>query len=167
MGKDFSIYTDFRVWMRFAISLTKMRHNESIDVSYLFKNNMPAECNLNVLINFAFPKKEIPRKMDKSSDDVLLDYEIDADLIYAAFLGQYGIDLLTTDMHWYVFQALLSGLNDSTKLREVMGYRAYTKNNDKNDDQYERLTIAWEIVYDTPEDEAETQAFLAKFEKKT
>jgi len=167
MGRDFSVYTDFRVWMRFAIEVRKIRGSEGIDVSYLFKNDMPAHCDLRPLLEFAFPKKEIPRAIGGGSDAVLIDYEIDADLIYAAFMGQYGIDLLTTDMHWYVFQALLSGLNDSTKLREVMGYRAYTPhNNDKKTDQYERLRVAWEIVYETPEEEAETQAFLAKFEKR-
>ena len=38
-----------------------------------------------------------------------MDYEQDAEEIYASFLALYGIDLLDSDMHWYQFCALLSG----------------------------------------------------------
>ena len=39
-GRPFSIYTDFRVWMRFEIETGKIREGESLDISYLFKNEM-------------------------------------------------------------------------------------------------------------------------------
>lgn len=37
------------------------------------------------------------------------DYEQDASEIYSAFYQTYRIDLLTADMHWYQFSALLNG----------------------------------------------------------
>lgn len=38
-----------------------------------------------------------------------LDYEQDAQEIYAAFRQVYGIDLLETELHWWQFSALLGG----------------------------------------------------------
>lgn len=62
------------------------------------------------------------------------------------FLGQYGIDLFEVDeLHWHKFLALIRGLNDSTRLREVMGYRCYEKNQDKDRDIYSEMRRAWEI----------------------
>ena len=40
-GRAYSIYTDFRLWMRFEIAVNKLRKGETIDISYLFKNEMP------------------------------------------------------------------------------------------------------------------------------
>ncbi|QER67577.1 Gp15 family bacteriophage protein [Paucilactobacillus nenjiangensis] len=47
----------------------------------------------------------------------------DADYIYASFMQDYGIDLRHTRMHWDEFRALLSGLTDSTKFRQVVAIR--------------------------------------------
>lgn len=38
-----------------------------------------------------------------------MDYEQDAQEIYAAFRQLYGIDLMETELHWWQFSALLSG----------------------------------------------------------
>lgn len=152
-GRDFSIYTDFRVWLKFIISASKMRQDDVMDVSYLFKNEKPDYCPMHELIAFAKPKSELPRQI-KHSDVITIDYELDSDLIYSAFLGQYGIDLIDVkELHWHKFLALLNGLNDSTKLREVMGYRCYEKSMDKDRDVYEELRRAWEIEPPISEEE--------------
>ena len=152
-GRDFSIYTDFRVWLKFIISVSKMRQGDVIDVSYLFKNDMPEYCPLTDLFEFARPKNELPRAI-KHSSVITIDYVLDSDLIYSAFLGQYGIDLIDVkELHWHKFLALLNGLNDSTKMREVMGYRCYEKTTDKDRDIYEELRRAWEIEPPISEEE--------------
>jgi hypothetical protein len=51
-------------------------------------------------------------------------FEQDANYIYAAFLQAYGLNLLTTPLHWWVFCALLESLPDDTRLMQIMGYRA-------------------------------------------
>lgn len=165
-GELFSINTDFRYWLKYAIDITKLQPGEVYSVAYLFKNDVPRLNSFEALNRFAFPKTEIPRQIGSFSDEIILDYEIDADLIYAAFLGQYGIDLLAKDMHWYVFVALLKGLNDSTKLREVMGYRSYKKDTRKNVDIYEELKTAWQIIPSTPYMDEEAQRFSDIFTPK-
>lgn len=164
-GKAYSVYTDFRLWMKFEIALSHMKSGDHIEVGYLFKNEMPLFCPLEELTAFSRPKDPLPRAMGKS-DVIVLDYELDADLIYAAFLGQYGVDLLKVeDMHWYQFLALIKGLNESTKLREVMGYRCYESRNDSKRNPYEELRAMWEIERISQEDEAELMEFSKIFER--
>lgn len=161
-GRDFSIYTDFRLWMRFEIEVSRMKQTDRIDISYLFKNEMPECCDLTDLYAFSRPQNELPRSIG-NSDVIVLDYVIDADLIYSAFLGQYGIDLVDIEeLHWHKFLALLGGLNDSTKLREVMGYRCYKKETRKDYDAYAELRSAWEIIPPMSEEE---QTELDEFNK--
>lgn len=54
------------------------------------------------------------------------DLEQDAPFIYASFLQDYNIDLLDMQgkLRWEKFIALLSGLRDDTKFKEVVGIRA-------------------------------------------
>ena len=159
-GRAYSIYTDFRLWMRFEISVSNMKRGETIDISYLFKNDMPSYCDLRELFVFSRPESPLPRRISHS-DVIAIDYELDSDLIYAAFLGQYGIDVCEVEeLHWHKFLALLRGLSESTKLREVMGYRCYEKSTDKDKDVYEELRRAWEIE---PPISAEEQAELDEF----
>lgn len=61
---------------------------------------------------------------DFRKNKVLYSFEKDADLIYAAFLSEYGIDLQDIeDMHWWKFSALFDGLSDDQKIRQVMHIR--------------------------------------------
>lgn len=162
-GVLFSINTDFRVWMKFEISTKGIHKGDRLDVRYLFKNDYPYNFDICELFSFSRPKNILPRPI-KSSDVIPLDYEIDSDLIYSAFMGQYGIDLVEVEeLHWHKFLALLNGLNDSQKLSEVIGYRCYEKPNGK-EDIYEKLKYAWEIEPPlTEEQQAELEAFSKEF----
>lgn len=61
---------------------------------------------------------------DTPEERKVYDYEYDDELIYAAFLQQYGIDLVETKfLHWWKFRALFSGLTEQTKFMQVIGYR--------------------------------------------
>lgn len=153
-GNPYSIYTDFRLWMKFEIAVSKIRAGERIDVAYLFKSEMPRACDLKELFAFSRPYSPLPRKIGNDDDTIVLDYEIDADYIYAAFMGQYGIDLLKVEMHWHVFLALLKGINESQKLSQIMSYRCYNKSNAEKEmsRQYEELEYAWRIEKEEDED---------------
>lgn len=151
-GREYSIETDFKKWMKFEIAVSKRQ--KQIDIRFLFANEYPAYCKVDDLLKFSRPQKELPRPMHGSSDVEVIDFEIDANLIYAAFLQQYGIDLLTAEMHWHVFLALIDGLT-GTRLDEVMAYRCYQKDTRKGVDRYEELRRAWEIEPTMTEEEKE------------
>ena len=53
----------------------------------------------------------------------LYDYDIDSALIVSAFADTYGIDLVSSKMHWWQFKAYFAGLNESTRFVKVMSYR--------------------------------------------
>lgn len=165
-GREFEVYTDFRVWMRFEISLTKMRRNDLLPVKYLFPNDMPEFCSINSLLEFSRPQNELPRPLFGNSNVIVVDYELDSDLIYSAFLGQYGIDLMEVEhLHWHKFLALLSGLNDNTRLREVMGYRCYERSTEKEEVWRDKLRRAWEIDRISMEEKEELDEFNNLFTK--
>lgn len=165
-GREFKVYTDFRVWIKFEISLTKMRKTDFLSVGYLFPGDMPKYCNINSLLEFSRPRNELPRQVFGNRDVIVIDYELDSDLIYSAFLGQYGIDLVDVEyLHWHKFLALLAGLNDSTRLREVMGYRCYEKSTEKEEVWREKLRRAWEIDRVSAEEREELDEFSRLFTK--
>ena len=60
------------------------------------------------------------------------------------------------------FLALFNGLNESTKLREVMGNRHYKKETRKDADVYEVMREAWAIEQSM---NAEDMAVLEEFNK--
>lgn len=162
-GRSYSIYTDFRKWIKLTEQLRKMKTGQYIDISYLFKNEHPGKIDIKDLLPFLNPPQELPRSTG-TTDAIPIDYIIDGDLIWAAVMGQYGVDLVEVeDLHWWKFLAMIKGLNESTKLREVMGFRCYEKQTDKAD-PYEKMRIAWEIVREDEATQEERDRFSAVFE---
>ena len=66
-------------------------------------------------------------------------YDHDDELIFAAFMQHYGINLArTTDMHWYEFRALLSGL-DECPFTRIKGWRGTELGKIKNAQERARM----------------------------
>lgn len=58
------------------------------------------------------------------TEQPVMDFAQDWDLIYAGFWQTYGIDLFVhRDMHWMQFSALLRGLPNGTRLADVIEIR--------------------------------------------
>lgn len=57
---------------------------------------------------------------NEDKDDVIVsDYDVDQWRIYSAFLTQYGINLNTCEMHYWVFMGLLTTLQDCSYTRVI------------------------------------------------
>lgn len=173
-GNFYPINTDFRAWLVFDRLIKK----EGVlvgEFDYLYLDGAPRDriAGFNELLNFFSPKKELPRAIGGGNGDRVIDYELDADLIYSAFYQCYKIDLLEIDksghfipLHWHKFTALLNGLT-GTKLNEVMGYRSYNEN-DKTDysKQLVQLRNAWRLPeIETEADRKAREEFNALFSK--
>lgn len=171
-GETFQVQTDFQYWLRFGLMLRNKELKFVDDANFLYKGKivhsypnpltlipeeLPSdkEKGIQALIDFYQPKKEIPRATKNQSSRILVDFEIDADIIYASFYEQYRIDLLDPGLHlhWYKFNALFDSLHD-TKINEIMSYRAYdaTSHYDYKK-QMQELQQAWEIIPPLTEEE--------------
>lgn len=76
-------------------------------------------------------KKIFPRKIAGLNDKQSFDFKEDAELIYAGFQQQYGIDLQCEKMHWWRFMILLDNFGADTRLSKVMEYRTTDTANKK------------------------------------
>jgi len=77
------------------------------------------------LQKFYLNEQPLPRP-GKQSKVRGMDWLIDSEYIYAAFMQQYGIDLIAADLHWHSFLALFNGLME-TRLNEIMSTRYYIR----------------------------------------
>ncbi len=93
-----------------------------------------------VLSNYVKAEKEVIRDIagnvidlpGKESEPVF-DYYEDSELIYAAFMQVYGIDLIEEQgkLHWSKFKALLEGLPSGTRLTEIISIRSWNEFDEK------------------------------------
>lgn len=60
----------------------------------------------------------------KATGPKMTDFEQDADLIRAAFMQEYGVNLWRDRLHWLEFSALLAGLPEGSRYSDVLGIRA-------------------------------------------
>lgn len=135
-GKKYGINTDFRIWMRFEELLFSENPAEAVaDAIVLcmrpepaFKNELPPSLRETVkaLCDFYFcrTQNETAQKSSSGRTKRIYSFSHDSELIYAAFLQQYGIDLTCCNMHWWKFRALFSALSGEAKICSVMRIRS-------------------------------------------
>lgn len=78
-----------------------------------------ARAALDALKELIFPDGR--RKEDYKK---ITDFTQDADLIRAAFMQTYGINLFRDRLHWFEFICLLHGLPDGNRYKDVLSIRA-------------------------------------------
>jgi len=168
-GRTYKIKTWFKYWLRFLQICNNRK--EVRDFDFLFLDEIPenkAEA-FKSLAEFANPKSVLPRGTGSGSSAKVLDYTIDSNLIYSAFVQQYGIDLVTGNgidgkpLHWHKFLALMEGIHD-TKLSDVMDIRSYDET-DKTTFEQSRKNArdAWSLDGIAEEDSEVLEEFNKKF----
>lgn len=130
-GHSYPVVTDFKSWLNF-IALSKDPEIEpaiALEIMLdMYTDRVPQDIEKavsglnNFLIGAVYDSKG--GGSNKTIDVQVIDYTRDSGLILAAFLETYGINLIKTDLHWWVFLALLSGISKDTALGQIMGYRA-------------------------------------------
>lgn len=160
-GRDYAVRTDFRWWLCFARTLKDAKLLSEFD--FMYENgNAPADrsAGLEALLDFYNPPAPLPRP--DGSGGKVADFAQDADLIFAAFFEQYGIDLAERELHWHKFLALFRGLH-GTKMNEVMSYRCYDEADKTDYRQFMRkMKRAWELEEELSESE---RAAAEKFDR--
>lgn len=95
---------------------------------------------------------EMPSYVADTKQKYSLKY--DAEYIYASFVQAYGIDLIECQgkLHWFKFKALLGGLPEETKFRQVLAIRTWEKpSSEKNAQEKEMRKL--QKIYALPDDE--------------
>lgn len=162
------VNTNFRSFILFELLMQDRQYSkkEKIMLSLnLFYDEIPKNIKkaIDGIIWFYTKGKEIKQNNNEKAKNEnkkrIYSFEYDADLIYAAFLDQYKLDLNEIEyLHWFKFKAMFEGLKSENKICEIMGYRAININKIKNKeekDRYKKLQREWALPDDRTEEEKE------------
>lgn len=156
--KGLKIDTNFRSFILFELLMQDNDLSSEQKISFtlelFFHNqNLKTVEEIKTAINgilwfYSLGKSEEKENNNKKAQETkekkqkaIYSFEHDANLIYSAFLGQYGLDLNEIDyLHWWKFKSLFEGLNDNNRICEIMSYRAIdlSKIEDKKQREYYR-----------------------------
>lgn len=141
-GMKYGVLTDFRIWMEFDRIMHRRDISTKDMIMMCFRLCLDSErCRIlpeDIIATMeAFKRFYLCGKESKGADTEIkeraLDYSCDSGYIYSAFLTQYGIDLLSVPyMHWYVFCALLEGLEGTREIIKIMRYRLARPEKEQN-----------------------------------
>ena len=169
-GAEYEIDTDFRTAIRFTQLMQRADVDDvtKLDIAiFMFFGATPLpdlQEAVARIMQFYRCGKDIKKTTGKAVEMAqrIYDYEYDADLIYAAFLEQYGLDLQDIPyMHWWKFRALFSGLSEQTEFLKIVGYRAIkiTDSMTKEQKQHYRALKAQYALPDNRSEEEKDRAF--------
>ena len=174
-GREYTVNTSFDVILRLIDLLNDHSVSNSVKLDMSLKMLLgdaadTLEYNLatkNEIFNQLFDKfvmdtSKKPKQLDRQGNEMPLfeedkksHYSLkhDASYIYSSFMQAYQIDLIEQQgkLDWLKFQALLSGLPEGTKFREVVSIRQWKKPS-KSDTEAKRMAELKEI-YKLPGEE--------------
>ena len=116
-GVAYPVNGDFRVALKIFRLLDDPdiadRHKPALACGLFYPGDVPPD-GMRLMLEWLSPGDK-SRRRDPNAPP--MDFEFDADVMYASFLQQYGIDLLRVErLHWYAFLTLLRGLGEGTAL---------------------------------------------------
>lgn len=150
----YKIKTDFRQAIKFELLMQDNQINDkekiALALNLFYDELIDPKKQLDDIIWFYLKGKNIKEIKAKSKNNQqIYSYEYDADYIFSAFYETYsGIDLNTVSLHWWKFKAMFEGLNEKTKIVEIMGYRAIdlSKIKDKEEKaRYKKLKQIYQL----------------------
>ncbi len=145
----YKVLTDFRIWMEFDRIIHQKDISAKDKIMMILRLCLDGEQSkvlpenvmeiMESLKIFYFCGKE-NKVTGTGKKEKAFDFSEDSGYIYSAFLTQYGIDLLSIPyMHWYVFYALLEGLEDSREFIKIMRFRLCEPEKEKNSEKRKYL----------------------------
>lgn len=161
-GQICPIRTDFKTWLRFSqlIAENELTTEKIVNIFKLVFYEIPPNLfeALNAIMRFYAKSEDVKQLSGKNTDKKrYFDFEADGDLIYSAFLQQYGIDLCDADlMHWWKFKALMNGLSENTHFVKVVQYRSMDLSKIKDKEQ-KKFYRKMKTLYKLPDHRSEAQ----------
>jgi len=167
-GRDYKINTDFSTWIEIGKLFMSKSENNAIIVAEILARAYPVlpenpiEAIEKVMWFFRCGEER------KTSENIPLsapvfDLEKDFAYIWASFLGEFGIDLSATSMHWWRFRALLSSLGENCRFSKIVAYRSMDTSLVKDRKRkrfYEKMKRKYQLPDNRTEREKEVETVL-------
>ncbi len=127
-GQAYAIHSDFRTALRILMAF------EDNDLANLEKHlvliqnlyqERPAESNQAFEAGIKF--LNLGEESEDDDSPRVYSFSKDANLIFAAFRQTHGIDLATTELHWWMFLALFMDLGADTAFCNLVSLRKRVK----------------------------------------
>lgn len=151
--KKYKINTNFRI----AIECNKIAEDTNIGdferaLAIIYKlfgdEGINAQDDYEKLLELAIKYLSCGKEVSGSSNEEPdMDFIEDMDYIEASFMSDYGIDLLSEEMHWWKFMKLMNGLSNSEMgnccvLNRVRNLRSFDTKDIKDQKEKERIEKA-------------------------
>lgn len=169
---EIPVSADFRSWIKADLILKDRQIPKEAKLPVICQYIGLDLTNLDVTIPdlwagiFKFYMCEQEPRGEAVSSSSATAYRFDCDwwLIYAAFIQQYGINLLTANLHWFEFRALLDGLTEQTQFIKVVQARLRDTSKLKGEEkaQAEKLKRYWKVPDDSAQEERDPHEIEAE-----
>lgn len=169
---EIPVSADFRSWIKADLILKDRQIPKEAKLPVICQYIDLDLTNLDVTIPdlwagiFKFYMCEQEPRGEAVSSSRATAYRFDCDwwLIYAAFIQQYGINLLRADLHWFEFRALLDGLTEQTQFIKVVQARLRDTSKLKGEEkaQAEKLKRYWKVPDDSAQEERDPHEIEAE-----
>lgn len=169
---EIPVSADFRSWIKADLILKDRQIPKEAKLPVICQYIGLDLTNLDVTIPdlwtgiFKFYMCEQEPRGEAVSSSRATAYRFDCDwwLIYAAFIQQYGINLLRADLHWFEFRALLDGLTEQTQFIKVVQARLRDTSKLKGEEkaQAEKLKRYWKVPDDSAQEERDPHEIEAE-----
>ena len=140
---DYPVHTSFRNWVQISSILADKGIKDSKKAAealkLCYKEKLPPNLISAMLGMMTFLHRDTDYSVSQSKKPPLFSFVQDADVIYASFMRQYGIDLTCQDMHWYTFCALLSALSEENPFAALVKIRSLDESSVKDPSRRAKL----------------------------
>jgi len=171
-GLFYEIDADFRTGIAFELLMLDEEFTETEKAARAMELYFPQipddeEEAMEKILWFYLCGREETNQEEKETEpapkNIVYSYEYDAGSIYAAFLSQYGMDLVEIPfLHWWKFKALFHALDENLEFMKIMRYRAVdiTKVPKEQKDFYRKMKQLYALPDNRTEEEKE-QDFIS------
>lgn len=141
------VETNFRSFILFELLMqdNELSQEEKIGLTLnlFFKEKVDIKKGIEAILWFySRGHKDDPKNNNKKTSNEkskIYSFDEDDDLIYSAFLDQYGVDLNDIEyLHWWKFKSMFNGLKSDNRIVEIMGYRSVDLNKIKDKETREK-----------------------------
>lgn len=166
-SKEYEINSNFRTSLLFSLLMEDDDVGEEqkiIQALNLYYPTIPADINKaieKIIWFYKCGKEDKKASSNRNSTEKVLDYNVDADYIYSAFMSQYNIDLQDIEyLHWWKFRALFDSLDENNRLSKIIQYRSMDLSKIKDKEQkkfYKNMKKLYKINTISEEEKAKLE----------